>query len=155
MLSGRRNLNTDLPPNCSVTDMNGMTDLRQLLANLRPVLSNTEYVYHCLPILTSTDKILNLLPLATIQENEGITVILDRAQADSQQLEYLQTFRLITLSVHSSLLAVGLTAAVSRALTDAGIPANFLAGFNHDHILVPNEKASLAVDVLARLAQGR
>jgi hypothetical protein len=59
----------------------------------------------------------------------------------------------LTLDVHSSLLAVGLTAAVSTALARAGIPANMIAGFHHDHILVPEDRADEAVSCLRRLAQ--
>jgi hypothetical protein len=59
----------------------------------------------------------------------------------------------LTLDVHSSLLAVGLTAAVSTALARAGIPANMVAGFHHDHILVPEGRADEAVSCLQRLAR--
>ncbi len=59
----------------------------------------------------------------------------------------------LTLDVHSSLVAVGLTAAVSTALARAGIPANMIAGFHHDHILVPVDRADEAVRCLQHLAQ--
>ena len=59
----------------------------------------------------------------------------------------------LTLDVHSSLLAVGLTAAVSTALAGAGIPANVIAGFHHDHILVPEDRADEAVSCLQRLSR--
>jgi uncharacterized protein len=57
----------------------------------------------------------------------------------------------LTLTVHSALEAVGLTAAVATALAAAGIPANVLAGFYHDHILVPEERADEAIAVLRSL----
>lgn len=59
----------------------------------------------------------------------------------------------LTLDVHSSLVAVGFTAAVSNALARAGIPANMIAGFHHDHILVPEDRAEEAVSCLQRLSR--
>jgi uncharacterized protein len=57
----------------------------------------------------------------------------------------------LTLTVFSALEAVGLTAAVARALADEGIPCNVLAGYHHDHMLVPEERAGDAMRVLRRL----
>lgn len=48
---------------------------------------------------------------------------------------------------------MGLTAAVSRALADAGLSCNVVAGFHHDHLFVPYEDAEHAVEILRRLAQ--
>jgi hypothetical protein len=67
-------------------------------------------------------------------------------------LEYHFTAAWITLRVHSALDAVGLTAAVSLALTDAGISCNVVAGFHHDHLFVPHTRAADAVRVLEALA---
>jgi len=54
--------------------------------------------------------------------------------------------------VHSSLEALGLTAAVSAALTEAHISCNVLAGFHHDHLLVPVADADRALEILHELA---
>lgn len=54
--------------------------------------------------------------------------------------------------MHSALEAVGLTAAVALALTDAGISCNVVAGFHHDHLFVPFGRAAEAVAVLEALA---
>ena len=61
--------------------------------------------------------------------------------------------RLITLTVHSSLEAVGLTAAFSAALTGAGISANVVAGYYHDHIFVPERDADRAIETLQALSR--
>lgn len=58
----------------------------------------------------------------------------------------------LTLTVDSSLEAVGLTAAFSAALAEVGIPTNVLAGLRHDHILVPADRADDAVATLRALA---
>ncbi len=61
-------------------------------------------------------------------------------------------FAWITLTVHSSLEAVGLTAAVANTLASAGIACNVLAGFHHDHLLVPIDRVDDAMAALSRLS---
>ena len=89
----------------------------------------------------------NLSPLAAIQESEGLTLVIPRHTADAQRLNYESTFAGIMLSVHSSLDAIGLTAAFSSKLAQAGLSANVIAGFFHDHIFVhyPDVNAAIAV----------
>ena len=53
--------------------------------------------------------------------------------------------------MHSALEAVGLTAAVSRALADEGISCNVIAGLRHDHLLVPAADGDAALASLRRL----
>ncbi|TFD78637.1 ACT domain-containing protein [Cryobacterium psychrophilum] len=57
----------------------------------------------------------------------------------------------LTLSVHSSGDAVGLTAAFSHALGEADTSCNVLAGCCHDHILVAACDREHAINVLHRL----
>jgi hypothetical protein len=59
--------------------------------------------------------------------------------------------RRITLTVFSSLEGIGLTAAVSDALTRDGIPCNMVAAYHHDHVFVPSDKAERAMAVLIDL----
>ena len=59
---------------------------------------------------------------------------------------------MVTLRVHSSLAAVGLTAAVATALTGVGISCNVVAGYFHDHLFVPVDRGQEAVEVLSSLA---
>ena len=75
-----------------------------------------------------------------------------REIADEAGLAYEFVGSWITLTVHSSLDAVGLTAAFSTALAQAGIGCNVLAGRYHDHILVPHAQRENAVAVLRALA---
>ena len=126
-------------------------DLDRLLQGLSPVLLPGEFVF-CSFEQASYGEHADLEPIATVQEREGLTFIVPRAAADAQSLEYESTFRCITLNVHSSLLAVGLTAAVASKLADHGISANVLAGFHHDQIFVRSDHAARAIEVLESIA---
>ncbi len=68
-------------------------------------------------------------------------MVLRQEDADAADLDYELVLSWITLNVHSSLEAVGSTAAFATALGEAGISCNVLAGYFHDHILVPAPKA--------------
>ncbi|KQR67123.1 GCN5 family acetyltransferase [Arthrobacter sp. Leaf337] len=128
--------------------MTGEKDIRTLLASIHPVLREGEYVYvlwpYGRPLVPGIE--------AAVREAEGLTVVLPRAEADRLKLRYDFVAAWITLQVHSSLEAVGLTAAVSAALTDARISCNVLAGFHHDHLLVPVADADRALEILHELA---
>lgn len=128
--------------------MTGETNLQALLATLHPVLRDGEYVY----VLWPHGRPLEPGIQAAVREAEGLTVVLPRATADSLGLPYDFVAAWITLEVHSELEAVGLTAAVGKALTDARISCNVLAGFHHDHLLVPVADAPRALEVLHELS---
>ena len=128
--------------------MPGITDLADLIRSMRPVQVAGEFVY------VSVDTPDPDLPArAMVREPEGITYVLTRAEADARGLDYDFVAAWITLQVHSALEAVGLTAAVSAALTSAGISCNVLAGRVHDHLLVPQDRADEALTVLGALAR--
>lgn len=128
--------------------MTAEMNLQALLAGMHPVQREGEYVYvlwpHGRPLAAGIE--------AAVREAEGLTVVLPRAEADRQGLSYDFVGAWITLQIHSDLEAVGLTAAVSRALSEARISCNVLAGFHHDHLLVPVADAPRALEVLAELA---
>ena len=90
-------------------------------------------------------------PLAMVEEREGTTFVVRQHEADRDGYAYDFVGVWLSLRVHSSLAAVGLTAAVSRALADAGIAANVLAGHYHDHVLVPAVDVERALAALAAL----
>jgi hypothetical protein len=92
-------------------------------------------------------------PMAMVVEEEGSSYVI--SLADATLLGLTPEFRAgwITLDVESSLAAVGLTAAVASALADEEIACNVLAGFHHDHLLVPEGLADRAVDVLNELGR--
>ncbi|RMZ62486.1 ACT domain-containing protein, partial [Vibrio anguillarum] len=96
---------------------------------------------------------LHLEPVATFQEREGLTLVVEQQKAVAAQLDFESVFSLITLTVHSSLEAVGLTAAFATKLASYGISANVIAGYYHDHIFVQQEKAEKAMAALKEFAQ--
>ena len=117
---------------------------------MSPCLSPESYVY-----VTSNAplrKLAALNPWALISEDEGLTLILSKDQADKHRLFYDSSFKRITLMVHSSLAAVGLTAAVSTALAKLRISANVVAACYHDHIFVPEDRAEEALQALQDLS---
>lgn len=132
--------------------MAGETDLKKLLAEMRPHLHEDEYVVCTIPGGKVGD-LADLEPFAAVLEEEGLTLVLQRERAEEAGLHYEGVFARITLQVHSSLEAVGLTAAVAGRLADLGISANVLAGYYHDHLLVPWDRRRDAMEALARLEE--
>ena len=131
--------------------MSGITDLQTLIGSMEPVLKPGEYVFTTFYDI-DWRQIADLQPISVFKENEGISLVIDRKTADEYDIPYDSVFRLISLHVHSSLDAVGLTAAFSGALGKAGISANVIAAYYHDHIFVPADKADQAVKVLEQLS---
>ncbi|MBC7297567.1 MAG: ACT domain-containing protein [Demequina sp.] len=127
--------------------MSGETDLATLIASMRPHRDPVTYVWASVETIPS-----GIVPLATMREAEGLTVVCSRDDADAAGLGHTFPCARITLTVHSSLEAVGLTAAFAAALSEAGISANVVAGYHHDHIFVPVERAADAMAALEQLA---
>ena len=125
--------------------MAGLTNLHDILAALRPVVRAGTFV-----VVTSAD-IPDAAAPVRIVEAEGTTLVLEQAVADAHELAYEGTFGWITLQAHTSLQSVGVTAAVASALAKVGISCNVLAGYYHDHLLVPSVDVDDAIDVLGGL----
>lgn len=130
--------------------MTGETNLQKLLQGMQPELNEGEYAF-C--TVDSLQQAVALKPVCMFQEKEAVTVIVSKQQADEAALPYTVLCAWITLTVHSSLEAVGLTAAVSKALTEANISCNVVAAYYHDHIFVPMKDATRALSVLTQLTQ--
>jgi len=128
--------------------MSGEKDLTALLAGLNPRLNPGKFVF------ASVDNTLGISREKTVfefKEQEGITVVLSQEHADDYGLHYEFVASWLTLEVHSSLEAVGLTASFAGALTDANISCNVVAGYYHDHIFVPHKDTTRAMEVLQKL----
>lgn len=131
--------------------MSGETDLSCLLRRLSPALQPGEFVF-----CSVDETTLARLDMACIhglfRETQGITVIVLTSYATRMGLAGEGPFCCITCEVHSSLSAVGLTAAIATRLTAVGVSANVVAAYHHDHIFVPVSDVSLAVQTLKALS---
>jgi uncharacterized protein len=125
--------------------MSGESDLRILLQTLKPHHNCGDYVFCTVENLSSinSDDVIMFF-----REQEGHTIIVRQDLADSVHLPYSFVAAWITLTVHSSLEAVGLTATISTALSKEGISCNVVAAFYHDHIFVDKKDASKALEIL-------
>ncbi|WP_191600889.1 ACT domain-containing protein [Marinomonas algicola] len=131
--------------------MSGEKNLQKLILSMIPVLLDKEYVFGTL-ISPSIERLSRLAPMGTFFEEEGLTVIIEKKVADEFNIAYQGVFKCITLSVHSSLNAIGLTAAVTTKLTQLNISANVVAAYYHDHIFVPLRDADKALKGLTELS---
>jgi len=130
--------------------MHGERNLERLLASLEPVQRPGTFVF---AVVEDAAPVGAVVPDATVREEEGLTVVLRREEADRLGVAYDHVGAWITLRVHSALDAVGLTAAVSAALAGAGLSCNVIAGYHHDHLLVPADRAHEAITVLAGMSR--
>jgi hypothetical protein len=129
----------------------GETDLQILLKTMRPTLRNGEFVFCSVP--TPLRATLNVDPVCEFKEEEGITLILLREQAEQAGLAYQFPARMITLMVHSSLNAVGFLAVITGKLAGQGISVNAVSAYFHDHLFVPLDRVEETMKVLVELTE--
>ncbi|WP_100658375.1 ACT domain-containing protein [Alteromonas flava] len=130
--------------------MPGETNLQKMLQTIRPTLTHEHYVFVTIENGKYGDYA-ELEPKAMFMEDEGMTLVISKLQAIRHHLAYASVFRCITLKVHSSLDAVGLTAAIAQQLAKYEISANVIAGYFHDHIFVHANNAEKAQQALLEL----
>ena len=132
--------------------MTGEKDLGKLLKSMSPELVEGEYVF-CTFQNAQYGDYSDLEPIASILESEGLTLVIPKSKAEDNGLGYVSVFKRISLRIHSSLDAVGLTAAFSGKLSEHGISANVVAGYYHDHIFVQKEHIRKAMEALQDFAR--
>ena len=120
-----------------------------MIRGMAPVL-DPERWHFCL--VTDPETAARAAPLASFREDEGLSLILSEGEATALGFATDLPMARLTLTVHSALDGVGLTAAVAGALADAGIPCNMVAAFHHDHAFVPLDDAPRALAILKALA---
>lgn len=132
--------------------MSGENNLEHILKNLKPVLHPGKYVFTS----QSSDKSVPIESvIGTFTEKEGTTLILSLENAVKLGMNYEYVAAWITLEVHSSLEAIGLTAVFSNALASHQISCNVIAGFYHDHLFVDYTDGPKAVEILKELSKNR
>ena len=129
--------------------MIGENNISELIKQMSPVLQDGEYIF-------ASVKDLSEIPredtICEFKEKEGTTVVMERNKADEMNIPYEFVASWITLMIHSSLEAVGLTAMFSTALAEHQISSNVIAGYYHDHIFVDKKDGHAAVEVLKALS---
>ncbi len=135
----------------SGADAGGEANLDKLLSSMAPELDPEEFVFVSFEGARYGDHA-DLNPVAAVAEQEGLTLVVPKTIAEEHGIACGAVFKRITLNVHSSLEAVGLTAAVAGKLAALGLSANVVAGYYHDHIFLPCAQAEPALVALRELA---
>jgi len=129
--------------------MPGEGNLETLLKDMKPEMQQDIFVFCSIP--EGQEIPAALRPVHIFREREGTALIVRREQAEGAELHHQFASRMITLTVHSSLEAVGFLAAITARLAAAGISVNAVSGFYHDHLFVPEHRASEALQLLQNM----
>jgi hypothetical protein len=129
------------------TAMPGEGNLKTLLQNMTPEMHEG--------VSMPEDKEIPaaLKPVHIFRVREGTAFIVRREESEAAGLPYQFASRLITLTVHSSLEAVGFLAAITGRLAEAGISVNAVSAFYHDHLFVPEHRADEALHHLQNVSK--
>ena len=95
---------------------------------------------------------LSFRPFATVAEAAGLTVVAPLAEMRAAGM-MSDPWARISLTVHSDLAAVGLTAAFAGALGAEEISCNVIAGYHHDHLFVQWDRRGDAMAALRALSR--
>lgn len=126
--------------------MFGENNLQVLLSTMEPVLDENPFGF--VSLSSDNNLLATMVPFAIIRENEGVTIVMPLAELEQRSLAS-EAWAKISLTIHSSLSAVGLTAAIATALGKENISANVVAGYYHDHFFVQWDRRFDAMEVLA------
>lgn len=129
--------------------MTGEKDLIKLVKHMSPHLNDGEYIFASVKDIDLIDRIDTI---CEFKESEGVTIVIEKSKADMLKLNYSFVCAWITLKVHSSLEAIGLTALFSAELAEYNISCNVIAGYYHDHIFVNANDGKKAMDILRNIS---
>ena len=130
--------------------MSGGLDLNHLMQHMQPELKSGEFVFVSFSKEKFKSKKIN--PQCIFMEDEGISIIINRSEADEKDISYNSVFKLITLKMHSSLDAVGFLAKITNELALNQISVNPVSAYYHDHLFIPASKAEEALVILKQMS---
>jgi hypothetical protein len=133
--------------------VSGERNLKTLLKDMKPELQAGIFVFCTIPEDKEITITSAIRPVLMFREREGTTLVIRREEAESAELPYQFASRLITLTVHSALEAVGFLAAITARLAEAGISVNAVSAFYHDHLFVPEHRADEALSLLQNMSR--
>ena len=122
--------------------MDGERNLDMLLKTMQPLLMDGKWVFRT--SVDSFDAATLETAILMFREPEGVTII----SPATPNHDGLPVWAMITLSIHSSLEAVGFLAAITTSLAAIDIPVNAVSAYYHDHIFVPYERRVDALECL-------
>ena len=122
--------------------MDGERNLDLLLKTMQPLLMDGTWVFRTSE--SGLDAATLEMAILMFREPEGVTIISPATPDDDE----LPVWAMITLTIHSSLEAVGFLAAITTSLAAIGIPVNAVSAYYHDHIFVPYERRGDAMECL-------
>ena len=129
--------------------MSGEKNIRKLIKEMNPVLNVGEYVFTTVSDINSVSRSITIFEF---KEEEGTTIVLEKSKANELNLQYQFIALWITLKIHSSLEAVGLTAAFSSELAKHNISCNIVSGYYHDHIFVAIKDGQKTIKILTEFS---
>lgn len=129
--------------------MSGEKKLDALLRSLSAELIDGVFVF---ATVDPAEVPNGLTPKMIFRESEGVTLVLRRDEAMAHGLAFEFPCRMITLTVHSSLEAVGFIAHIASQLAAHGMGVNPVSGFYHDHLFIPDGREAEAMAILGQIA---